>query len=53
VRAEALDGRVIRPGEVATVRPLDFYDVSAKVGQVARREGRGNRVLPGDHANAV
>jgi len=38
--------------KVATARPLDLDDVRAKVGQVPRRQRRGDRVLPGDDANA-
>jgi hypothetical protein len=53
VRAETLNRGVVVASEIAASWTLDFDDVRAEVGQVARRQGRGDGVLPGDDLNAV
>jgi hypothetical protein len=53
VRAESLNSGIVISGEITAARPLDFDDVRAEIRQVARRQRRGDRVLPGDDVNAL
>ena len=48
-----LHGRVVPAREVALPRPLDLDHPGAEVGQLARRERRGHRLLDGDDERAL
>ena len=43
-----MDRRVVVPREVAAVRALDLDDAGAEIGELPRRERRGNGLLQGD-----
>jgi len=45
VAGEALDGTVVGSGEVSYLGALDLYHSGAKVGELARGERRGDRLL--------
>ena len=50
---EAFHGGVVRPGEIARARPLDFDHAGTKVGQLPRRERHGDRLLQGHDRDSL
>ena len=52
VAREPLDGRVVAAREVAAVGPLDLDHARAEVGELPRRERRGDGLLEGDDGDA-
>ena len=53
VRGEAAHARVVAAGEVADAGTLDLDDAGAEVGELARRERRGDRVLERDDGESL
>ena len=49
----AVYGRVVAAGEVACAGPLDLDHARAEVGELPGGERRGDRMLQGDHEDAV
>jgi hypothetical protein len=52
VAREALDGTVVGSSEVSHLGALDLYYSGAEVGELARGEGRGDRLLQKDDRDA-
>ena len=52
VRREAAHALVVAAREIAHAGPLDLDDARAEVGELARRERRGDRVLERDDGDA-
>lgn len=53
VGGEAAQRAIVAAGEIAAIGPLDFDDIGAYIGELARAKGRGDGLLERHDANAA